>query len=95
MCPYLSVYDFSFGVRYADSRMCRHKAKGLGTEKIIESVVKIHTDGTGEKIMGVEDRWNGDTLDGPIATVESSSLTDELRNFIGIVFKGATQRGFE
>jgi len=45
----------------------RYKVKGLGTEKIIESVVKIHTDATREKIVSVEDKWNGDLPEGPIA----------------------------
>lgn len=46
-----------------------YKVKGLGTEKTIESVVKITTDSTGEKIVGVEDRWNGNIPEGPVATV--------------------------
>jgi hypothetical protein len=47
----------------------KYKVKGLGTEKTIESVVKIMIDERGEKITGVEDRWNGEIPDGPVATV--------------------------
>merc|ERR1711939_285908 len=37
-------------------------------EKVIESVIKIHTDEKGERIVGVEDRWNGNIPEGAIAT---------------------------
>ncbi len=37
----------------------RYKVKGIGSEKVIESVVRIHTDAAGQKIVQVEDRWNG------------------------------------
>jgi hypothetical protein len=46
-----------------------YKVKGLGTEKTIESVIKIATDESGEKITKVEDRWNGNIPEGPIAMV--------------------------
>jgi hypothetical protein len=46
-----------------------YKVKGLGIEKTIESVIKIATDSTGEKITSVEDRWNGNIPEGPVATV--------------------------
>ncbi|CZT02225.1 uncharacterized protein RAG0_09478 [Rhynchosporium agropyri] len=46
----------------------RYKVKGLGSEKVIESVIRIHTDEKGEKITQVEDRWNGNLPEGPIAT---------------------------
>jgi len=46
----------------------RYKLKGIGSEKVIESVVKIHTDEKGESIVGVEDRWNGNIPEGAIAT---------------------------
>jgi hypothetical protein len=46
-----------------------YRVKYLGTEKAIESVVKIHTDAAGDKIVGVEDRWNGEIPEGPIAKV--------------------------
>ena len=53
----------------------RYKVKGLGTEKVIESVIKIFTDeGNEEKISGVEDRWNGNIPEGAIATVRLTSL---------------------
>ena len=54
----------------------RYKVKGIGMEKVIESVVVIKTEEKGEKgdmrIVGVEDRWGGEILEGPIATVSSS-----------------------
>merc|ERR1711964_514015 len=46
----------------------RYKVKGIGAEKVIESVIKIHTDEKGERIVGVEDRWNGNIPEGAIAT---------------------------
>ncbi|KAK0104823.1 hypothetical protein ONS95_005091 [Cadophora gregata] len=46
----------------------RYKVKGIGAEKVIESVIKIHTDEKGERITGVEDRWNGSIPEGAIAT---------------------------
>ena len=46
-----------------------YKVKGLGTEKTIDSVIKIATDSTGEKITSVKDGWNGNIPDGPIAKV--------------------------
>jgi len=45
----------------------RYKVKGLGTEKEIESLVKIWTDDLGERIVKVEDRWNGEIPEGAIA----------------------------
>jgi hypothetical protein len=52
----------------------RYKIKGLGTEKTIESVIKIFTDEKGEKITQVEDRWNGNIPDGAFAKVGISQL---------------------
>ncbi|KAH7403671.1 hypothetical protein BKA64DRAFT_641639 [Cadophora sp. MPI-SDFR-AT-0126] len=46
----------------------RYKVKGIGAEKVIESVIRIHTDEEGERITGVEDRWNGNIPEGAIAT---------------------------
>jgi hypothetical protein len=56
----------------------RYKMKGLGTEKTIESVIKIYTDESGERITQVEDRWNGDIPEGAFAKV---SLLDLLNPF--------------
>jgi GTPase len=47
----------------------RYNVKGLGTEKIIDSVVKIHTGAKGERITAVEDRWNGNIPDGAFAKI--------------------------
>lgn len=44
----------------------RYKVKGLGAEKVIESLVKIWSDESGS-ITKVEDRWNGNIPEGPIA----------------------------
>ncbi|KAE9376412.1 hypothetical protein N431DRAFT_479682 [Stipitochalara longipes BDJ] len=45
----------------------RYKVKGIGSEQIIESVIKIHTDAQGERITKVEDKWNGDIPEGAFA----------------------------
>jgi len=45
-----------------------YKVKGLGTEKTIESLVKIATDESG-RITSVEDKWNGNIPEGAIANV--------------------------
>jgi hypothetical protein len=47
----------------------RYKVKGIGSEQVIESVIKIHTDERGERITQVEDRWNGDIPEGAFAKV--------------------------
>lgn len=62
----------------------KYTVKGLGTEKVIESLIKIHTDEKGEKILKVEDRWNGDIPEGPIAKV-SDVLS--LRGLVGVGWK--------
>lgn len=56
----------------------RYKVKGLGTEKIIESVIKIYTDESGDRITQVEDRWNGNIPEGAFGKV---SLIDLLNPF--------------
>ncbi|KAL5314121.1 hypothetical protein ACEPPN_018545 [Leptodophora sp. 'Broadleaf-Isolate-01'] len=58
----------------------RYKVKGLGSEKVVESVVRIFTEEggkEGEKIVGVEDRWNGRIPEGWVATA--------LRNLNSVV----------
>jgi hypothetical protein len=52
----------------------RYKVKGVGSEQVIESVVKIHTDEKGERITGVEDRWNGSIPEGAFAKVSFVQL---------------------
>jgi len=47
----------------------RYKIKGIGSEQTIESVVKIHTDAEGKRIIGVEDKWNNSLPEGPFAKV--------------------------
>lgn len=47
----------------------RYKVKGIGSEQIIESVIKIHTGANGERITQVEDLWNGDIPEGAFAKV--------------------------
>lgn len=63
----------------------RYKVKGIGAEKVIESVIKIHTDEKGERIVGVEDRWNGNIPEGAIATVCSEHVFELLQ----LMFLGA------
>ena len=45
----------------------KYVVKGVGAEKVMESVVRIFTDG--ERIAKVEDRWNGNLPDGAVANV--------------------------
>ncbi|CAG8951896.1 hypothetical protein HYFRA_00005700 [Hymenoscyphus fraxineus] len=45
----------------------RYTIKGIGKEQTIESVVNIYTDAAGEKIVKVEDKWNGELPEGPFA----------------------------
>jgi hypothetical protein len=52
----------------------RYKVKGIGSEQTIKSVVKIHTDGSGERITQVEDRWNGNIPEGAFAKVRLFQL---------------------
>jgi hypothetical protein len=47
----------------------RYKVKGLGMEKIIESVIKIYTNESGDRITQVEDRWNGNIPEGAFVKV--------------------------
>lgn len=51
----------------------KYVVKGLGTEKIMESVVRIFTDG--DKISKVEDRWNGSLPEGAVANVSCYRLS--------------------
>lgn len=46
----------------------RYKVKGIGAEKTIESVIKIFTNPEG-KITEVQDQWNGNLPEGPVAKV--------------------------
>jgi hypothetical protein len=50
----------------------RYKVKGVGNGQVIESVVKVHLDEGGERITGVEDRWNGNIPEGAFAKVSFS-----------------------
>ena len=47
----------------------RYVVKGIGKEQIVESVIRIHTDG--EKISKVEDRWNDKMPDSAVANVST------------------------
>jgi hypothetical protein len=62
--------------------------KGLRIEKIIDSVVKIHTDAKGERVTAVEDRWNGNIPDGAFAKVHSLSLPLSYVSLISIFSLG-------
>jgi len=62
----------------------RYKIKGIGSEQIIESVVKIHTDAAGEKIVKVEDRWNDDIPDGPFAKAFRNLNSVVVPAFVGV-----------
>ncbi|KAF8865629.1 hypothetical protein BDZ45DRAFT_711174 [Acephala macrosclerotiorum] len=56
----------------------RYVVKGIGKEQTINSVIKIFTDESGERIKQVEDRWDGEIPDGAIAKV---SLLNALNPF--------------
>ncbi|KAG0649668.1 hypothetical protein D0Z07_3941 [Hyphodiscus hymeniophilus] len=61
-----------------------YKVKGLGTEKTIESVIKITTDASGEKITSVEDRWNGNIPEGPVTTAFRNLNSVVVPAFVGV-----------
>lgn len=63
----------------------RYKVKGVGSEKVIDSVINIFTTEDGGKIVKVEDKWDGKLPDGAIANV-SSYLCPEGT----VVFGGCT-----
>jgi hypothetical protein len=52
----------------------RYKVKGVGSEQTIESVIKIHTTPSGDRITQVEDRWNGNIPEGAFAKVRLFQL---------------------
>ena len=47
----------------------KYTVKGVGMEQVIESKVLIHTDAAGEKIVKVEDKWDGKLPDGVFTNV--------------------------
>lgn len=47
----------------------RYVVKGIGKEQTIESIVAIHTNADGSKIVKVEDKWNGELPDSAIKNV--------------------------
>lgn len=52
----------------------RYVVKGIGQEKIMESVVRITTTADGQKIEKLEDRWNGKLPESAVADVSLTSL---------------------
>jgi hypothetical protein len=54
----------------------RYVVKGIGKEQIIDSVVKIHTNG--DRITKVEDRWNDQLPDGAFKNVRIFSPSSWL-----------------
>jgi len=63
--------------------------KGIGTEKTIKSVIKIHTDAEGKKITQVEDRWDGEIPEGAFAKVrflDPFSWLDLLDPLVWVMF---------
>jgi hypothetical protein len=57
----------------------RYKVKGIGSEQTIESVIKIHTTPSGDRITQVEDRWNGKIPEGVFAKVGLFQLLNLFR----------------
>jgi hypothetical protein len=47
----------------------RYVVKGIGKEQTIQSIVAIHTNADGTKIVKVEDKWNGELPDSAIKNV--------------------------
>lgn len=47
----------------------RYVVKGLGTEKVISSVVEIYIDRENQRIEKVRDMWNGELPEGAVANV--------------------------
>jgi len=62
----------------------RYKVKGIGSEQLIESVVKIHTTPSGDRITGVEDRWNGNIPEGAFAKVFRNLNSVVVPAFVGV-----------
>ena len=60
----------------------KYTVKGVGMEQVIESKVCIHTDGAGEKIVKVEDKWDGKLPDGVFTNVSINSFSLPLANNI-------------
>lgn len=54
----------------------RYVVKGIGSEKVIKSLVEVHTDAQGEKIIKVADKWDGQLPEGSIAQVRVISWND-------------------
>ncbi|KAL2689204.1 hypothetical protein Neosp_003256 [[Neocosmospora] mangrovei] len=54
----------------------KYVLKGLGTEKVIDSVVDIHV-GPDGRISRVEDKWNDKLPQGPIATATDMHVLDQ------------------
>lgn len=52
----------------------RYKVAGIGKEQVIDSKLVIDTDSTGEKIVKVQDRWDGELPDGAFKNVSMLSL---------------------
>ncbi|KIV92439.1 hypothetical protein PV10_03738 [Exophiala mesophila] len=44
-----------------------YKVKGIGSEQVIDSHVLVHLDGDGQRIVKVEDRWDGKIPDNAFA----------------------------
>lgn len=57
----------------------KYTIKGIGKEQTIESVISIHTDTKGEKIVMVEDKWSGELPEGAFAKVSFSEGFLNLR----------------
>ncbi|TVY82658.1 hypothetical protein LSUE1_G004510 [Lachnellula suecica] len=62
----------------------KYTVKGIGKEQTIESVVKIFTDSEGSKIVGVEDRWNGDIPEGAFAKAFRNLNSVAVPAFVGV-----------
>jgi hypothetical protein len=62
----------------------RYVVKGLGTEKVINSKINIHTDSAGEKIVKVEDRWDGEIPEGPFAKAFRNLNSVVVPAFVGV-----------
>lgn len=66
----------------------RYVVKGIGKEQTIQSLILIHTDASGEKIVKVEDKWDGKLPESSIANVSLFSPFSWERYAEGWVFWG-------
>ena len=66
----------------------KYKVKGIGSEQVVESKIKIYTSQDGTRITKVEDRWDDKLPDGGFKTVSLRSFFSLFRFFLPFSFGG-------